>query len=493
MEDLKLEKNEGILLITTEAWSYFNDNELTVDTLYLTNQNLISVYKKSKGIFSKRETVIDKVPLTSISIINNVVQVKKVIDDDYGESLQIIFDGGKKELLKFTESPKKEYQQWKVAISNAVLECNGKRNTDIQDETIVQNSSVAEINETVNLNIKETRFCSFCGTKLDPGARFCKSCGTPLETVRKSKQIEEPCKEDQYQQSTYSERKQEFVGKIIKCPNCGEVLKSFMANCPSCGYEIRGIKASSTVREFTLKLEQIEAQKMPVEKEQKSVMETILGRDFKREADIEASAKKRVEEKKRFDEQKNKEKANLIRNFSVPNTKEDILEFLILSSSNISDKHSMNDIVSKAWISKLEQVYQKARILYINDSDFSKIQDIYNQVHSKVVSKKKIEIVTKNIGVWCGLIALIVAVIVDISGGNSSMIELVGCILLIFSASILEKRDAYFLEFGIGAISGVITIGLSFLLDNGSMLELCGGIILIVVAVNFFRSIINNH
>ena len=27
---------------------------------------------------------------------------------------------------------------------------------------------------------KATRFCSYCGTKLDEGARFCKNCGEPI-------------------------------------------------------------------------------------------------------------------------------------------------------------------------------------------------------------------------------------------------------------------------------------------------------------------------
>lgn len=415
MDDLKLKRNEGILLITTEAWRYFDDNELAVDTLYLTNQNLISVYKKSNGIFSKRESVIDKIPLTSISIINDVVQVKKVKDDDYGETLQIIFDDGKKELLEFTESPKKEYQQWEIAISNAVLECNGKRNTDNQDETIVQNSPVAEINETVYLNTKETRFCSFCGTKLDPGARFCKSCGTPLETVSQPKQTEESCKEKPHQQSTYSERRQEFAGKIIKCPNCGEVLKSFVANCPSCGFELRGTKATSSVREFALKLEAIESRRSISEGKKHSFIAKIYGSDGKLTD---------------TDEQK----ISLIRSFSVPNTKEDVLEFMILASSNVDvsiygwgDKGVITEsrkAVSEAWIAKMEQVYEKAKLTFGNAPEFQNIEKSY--------LKKVMEVKKRKRGIWLAIAGLY--------GGLLGLSGLIVLIVALMPEPTLEKQ-----------------------------------------------------
>ena len=58
------------------------------------------------------------------------------------------------------------------------------------------------------------------------GAKFCHACGA--STNRHS----HPTKE----------RAQEFAGRIIKCPNCGEVLESFSACCPACGIELRGTK-----------------------------------------------------------------------------------------------------------------------------------------------------------------------------------------------------------------------------------------------------------
>jgi len=108
---------------------------------------------------------------------------------------------------------------------------------------------------------------------------------------------------------------------------------------------------------------------------------------------------------------------------------------------------------------------------------------------SALSKKNTINIIVKNAGVWCGLIALIIAIGVDMSGGNSTMLELIGVIVLIASACALGRKDAGYLDFGIGALSGILTIILSFLLGNGSVLQLSGGIVLIIVAVMFFRSL----
>lgn len=69
------------------------------------------------------------------------------------------------------------------------------------------------------------------------------------------------------------------------------------------------------------------------------------------------------------------------------------------------------------------------------------------------------------------------------------MIELLAIIVLIAAACSLAKRSASMIDFSISALSGLITIGISFLFDNGSVLELGGGVVLIVIAVNFAKAV----
>lgn len=154
-----------------------------------------------------------------------------------------------------------------------------------------------------------------------------------------------------------------------------------MTNCPSCGYEIRDSKSVSSVRELATKLERIENQKMPDFKEKKSVMKMVFGRDFNVEDQLEKA-------KRDFMIQKENEKAGIIINYSVPNTKEDILEFMLLASSNIDVKKGIGDRVSVAWLSKLEQVYEKAKISMGNTSDFEQIERIYSQKKKQIRDKK---------------------------------------------------------------------------------------------------------
>lgn len=201
-------------------------------------------------------------------------------------------------------------------------------------------------------------FCSNCGEKLNDGVKFCHACGASTNGI-----------------PTQQEREQEFAGKIIKCPNCGEVLESFSARCPACGMELRGTKVTNSVREFALKLEAIEAQ---------------------RECEKPAGIFGRVSQMQQISKT-DEQKISLIKNFSVPNTKEDILEFMILATSNIDmSMYSSLDTptagakaMTEAWNAKIKQVYAKAKNTYKSDPDFSKIQELYDSCYADITKQKK--------------------------------------------------------------------------------------------------------
>ena len=225
---------------------------------------------------------------------------------------------------------------------------------------------------------KERCFCPYCGTKLDKGARFCKNCG---EVVVGNAQGSRKARREEPLAGNPKERTTVYEGYIHKCPSCGETLEAFLTVCPTCGHEIRDVRSSTSVRELALKLERISAQKMPAFEEKKSVMKMVFGKDFKEEDEAEEALK-------RFESQKNREKASLIINFSVPNTKEDIMEFMILAASNIDVKKGVDDDVTKAWISKLDQVYQRAEISMGGHPDFAQIKSIYDRKKKELKNKK---------------------------------------------------------------------------------------------------------
>lgn len=273
-------------------------------------------------------------------------------------------------------------------------------------------------------------YCTNCGKEIVGNVKFCSNCGAATNNVT-------------------SKRQTVFEGNIHKCPNCGEVLPSFAASCSSCGYEIRGNSAADSVKELYNSLNK------------------------------EVSTSK---------------KDSIIRNFPIPNSKEDILEFMILASSNILGEDNRD--IYEAWLAKFEQAYQKSLLLFRADKDFSKIQQIYDNCQINIDTEKQrkinkftIDTIIRNITVGIGLVLMFVAVIIDRSGGNASLMELIAYIVLIASASSLVKRGAIMVDYIVCASGGGMAIALSFLLDNNSMGQLCGAIVLIIVAVNYFKSI----
>ena len=276
-------------------------------------------------------------------------------------------------------------------------------------------------------------YCTNCGCQITDNAKFCSNCGSAINSS----------KNDQ------SERKTVYEGNIHKCPNCGEVLQSFVANCPACGYELRGNMAADSVRKLYWELNRTTT---PAQKDL------------------------------------------IIRSFPIPNSKEDILEFMIMASSNILGEDDRD--IYEAWLAKFEQAYQKAVLLFWADDDFTKIQQIYdncqvniNTEKQRKINKFTVDTVVRNIAVCVGILLLVIAIIIDRSNGNASLMEIAAYIVLIASASSLVKRGATIIDYAVSAASGLLTIVLSFLLYNGSMDELCGAIMLIIVAVNYFKSL----
>lgn len=196
-------------------------------------------------------------------------------------------------------------------------------------------------------------YCVNCGKQISEDTKFCPHCGTKTD-IPSGENLEK--------------RKETYAGEIRKCPNCGEVLSAFEIKCHSCGFELRNVKASAAIQEFYQKIVQIESQ-----------------RNECQEGETEKSI------------------ANVIRNFPVPNTKEDVLEFMMLAASNIdtslysvqgdrkkSKEYQAQKIVNDAWCATAEQTYHKAKLSFENDPDFSAIQELYtHKIKSIRLEKQK--------------------------------------------------------------------------------------------------------
>lgn len=225
-------------------------------------------------------------------------------------------------------------------------------------------------------------FCTKCGKSIADGAKFCGHCGAAVAT-------------NDFESD--SQRKTVFEGEIHKCPNCGEILKSFEATCPACGCEIRSVKATSSVRELGLRLEAVEASREDVSK---------------RIGNKRVSAREKQSIAYDIESKINDQKATLIRTFPIPTTKEDLFEFLVLAYSNINLKsdaatsEAERDI-SDAWEAKFEQAYEKARLSFGHTQEFEKVQALYKKKKGEIKQRKK-----KSAYFWIGFLAIFLLPIV---------------------------------------------------------------------------------
>lgn len=221
------------------------------------------------------------------------------------------------------------------------------------------------------------QFCPYCGTKLDKGARFCKSCGEAVacDTQESHSQTKLPAESP-------AERKTVYEGYVHKCPNCGKLLNAFDLVCPACGHEIRNREASTAVQRFAKEIAGLEA-----ERDSPVILTHGRTEDGKPSKNARRKAREQIDHKI----------ASYIQNFPIPNTKEDLFEFLILSSSNISEDRYSDKIskgektISDAWKSKFEQAYHKAKISFSNTPEFEKIDVIYKAKQKDEAQKKKDE------------------------------------------------------------------------------------------------------
>lgn len=136
-------------------------------------------------------------------------------------------------------------------------------------------------------------------------------------------------------------------GDLKKCPSCGAPVSSFNTKCSDCGHEFRNTQAASSITKLYEDLKKAEEE------------ERERPKSWAEKMDGEMSINKSVANKQK----------SIISTFPVPNSKEDILEFLSLASSEAQKKTGFSlyknidpvHILKNAWHAKCEQIIIKAR------------------------------------------------------------------------------------------------------------------------------------
>lgn len=229
-------------------------------------------------------------------------------------------------------------------------------------------------------------FCNKCGSQLPDDALFCDVCGARVNSVKAPKE------------------KTSNDGVAFKCPYCGEYLSSTDLKCPTCGKEIRGKEVTKSVKEFFDSIYSIS-----------DVDKLIFA----------------------------------IRAYPIPNGREDIIEFMFLASSCFDvDEYLANrrgNTVAEAWLSKIEQCYNKAHILFTNSDDLKIIDKQYKAAKSKIgdiEAKRTLLIAFGVVGVVLGTILLIIGLVVlSVNSVATMVLAFIGLPILAVGILLLVLGD----------------------------------------------------
>ena len=163
-------------------------------------------------------------------------------------------------------------------------------------------------------------------------------------------------------------------GEVRKCPHCGARVRSFRTTCEECGYEFRNaeaVKSAAVLFEQIKSLEMEKTRELALNEDNKNKQLKAFGGVYSRERRKQRDdlvenlneAEKAI--KKRF----NEAKASLIKLYAVPNTNQDLLEFLTMAAAAACRNDGDVEEEEEAWLQKTDQIYQKLLIVAASDNE----------------------------------------------------------------------------------------------------------------------------
>ena len=175
-----------------------------------------------------------------------------------------------------------------------------------------------------------------------------------FEMVLEGKLFEKQQSMQQTTQTTAAPKSDKF-GEVKKCPACGAMVQSFQTKCSDCGHEFKNIGANVSIGKLFEMLNACENER----KDEDMSIGSALGGMFAKAYGLGGGDK--IMEKKK----------SIISGFPIPNTKDDILEFLSTAIPSAKKKGNMftkenpenkshNDL-APTWKSKCEQIIMKAK------------------------------------------------------------------------------------------------------------------------------------
>jgi hypothetical protein len=179
-----------------------------------------------------------------------------------------------------------------------------------------------------------------------------------FEMVLEAKLFEKQQSNKKVETTVSAAPKSDKFGDVKKCPACGAMVQSFQTKCSDCGHEFSNIEANASIDKLFKMLN--DAEDMRKEDSTSSNPLSAMGSMMAKQMTSSFGPGK-----------VDKKKMEIISNFPIPTTKNDILEFLSLAVPKAKQKGNFltkqnpenkthNDFVP-VWKTKCEQIIMKAK------------------------------------------------------------------------------------------------------------------------------------
>ena len=273
--------------------------------------------------------------------------------------------------------------------------------------------------------------------------------------------------------------KSDKYGDVRKCPACGAIPQSFQASCSDCGHEFTNIQAvgsaqklfdllqnaalrnSDQISEFEKeKSRRLDALSLKHNSES-GFVKVFAGKSHREAQDEEREDIIRESDaaRKKIEKSLAMEKGNIIKNFPIPNSKEDLLELLAMSTSSAYDNDGVVGTEEEVWIQKTDQIYSKIKVVAANDahllenatnmivslmkrlpSKYKRFTQIPENMRAKIEAElsrdkerfnsKRMELI-KSYGIWAGGFLLVGIIMMSIRNSICFLIGFASIIALI--------------------------------------------------------------
>jgi hypothetical protein len=227
--------------------------------------------------------------------------------------------------------------------------------------------------------------------------------GRLYERTDKAENQATPAKGSAKQETVYQEKKTENQttpqtnkhGEVKKCPACAAMLQTFQTRCDYCGHEFRNVEASYNITKFFEKLNEVESGRKEVFDSNNFSLGTVILwlffwpflLAFKLiQFSLNSSKPTRWSTT-------DSRKEEMISNFPIPMSQEDILEFLALAASKIesidfvdmfSENGKYRNTWNNIWIKKMEHIYVKASFSMRGENTHEEVKRIVDNAKAQV-------------------------------------------------------------------------------------------------------------